>query len=429
MLNAGFQYLEQRDAADAVTKEGVVGKNSPFATSDNSGIYDIIAEDLRWLKENVDDVKDTSDLETIKKSVSDAEKCLADVEAVKESLSKMITYQGSVDNFSDLPTSPQVGYSYNVKNTDKEHNVNAGDNLVWNGTDWDNLSGIVDMSAYAELNKDVSFGTVTATAFKGKADMADTATTCSGNAATASKLETARKITLTGKAAGSAMFDGSKDIDLEVTKLADGVTIGAIMPFSGNGDIPAGYLLCDGAAVSRTMYPDLFGVIGTTYGAGDGSTTFNLPDLTDKFIEGGKTAGTSIMRYIIKAFDGAIADSALIDITNIANELAGKADRNFGNITDVAKTLIKDTVIKSALLQNNGYICFSNGLIIQWQTGNSGQLNTFPLTFNQVFSCVVIPVHTAEVYPANGISVTYNVSQWRANLCTVYDCRCLAIGI
>lgn len=71
MLNAGFQYLEQRDANDTITKDGVVGKNSPFATSDNSGIYDVIAEDLRWLKENVDDVKDTSDLEAIKQSVTD----------------------------------------------------------------------------------------------------------------------------------------------------------------------------------------------------------------------------------------------------------------------------------------------------------------------------------------------------------------------
>jgi microcystin-dependent protein len=42
---------------------------------------------------------------------------------------------------------------------------------------------------------------------------------------------------------------------------------------------PTGYLLCNGAAVSRTTYADLFAVIGTTYGAGNGSTTFNLPDL------------------------------------------------------------------------------------------------------------------------------------------------------
>lgn len=111
---------------------------------------------------------------------ANAEKCLADVEAVKESLAKMITYQGSVDNYSDLPTSPQVGYSYNVKNADKTHGVNAGDNLVWNGEDWDNFGGAIDMSLFAELGKDVKFNTVTATTFtgnlKGNADTATKAT-------------------------------------------------------------------------------------------------------------------------------------------------------------------------------------------------------------------------------------------------------------
>lgn len=42
-----------------------------------------------------------------------------------------------------------------------------------------------------------------------------------------------------------------------------------------------GYILCDGSAISRTDYADLFAVIGTTFGAGDGSTTFNVPDLVD----------------------------------------------------------------------------------------------------------------------------------------------------
>ena len=115
---------------------------------------------------------------------SNAEKCLADVEAVKESLAKMITYQGSVDNYSDLPTNPQVGYSYNVKNADKTHGVNAGDNLVWNGTDWDNFGGAIDMSLFAELGKDARFNTVTATSFKGHlvgtADRATNADTVDG---------------------------------------------------------------------------------------------------------------------------------------------------------------------------------------------------------------------------------------------------------
>lgn len=55
---------------------------------------------------------------------------------------------------------------------------------------------------------------------------------------------------------------------------------------------PLGWLNCDGSAVSRTTYSNLFAVIGTTYGAGDGSTTFNLPNLIDKFVQGSAVAGT-----------------------------------------------------------------------------------------------------------------------------------------
>lgn len=60
---------------------------------------------------------------------------------------------------------------------------------------------------------------------------------------------------------------------------------GIIMPFAGVAT-PQGYLLCDGSAVSRTDYADLFTAIGTTYGTGDGSTTFNLPDLSGRVVIG-----------------------------------------------------------------------------------------------------------------------------------------------
>ena len=52
-------------------------------------------------------------------------------------------------------------------------------------------------------------------------------------------------------------------------------------------------MLCDGSAVSRTTYATLFTAVGTKYGAGDGSTTFALPNLIDKFVEGSTTAGTT----------------------------------------------------------------------------------------------------------------------------------------
>lgn len=67
--------------------------------------------------------------------------------------------------------------------------------------------------------------------------------------------------------------------------------VGTVMPFAGD-NIPEGYIVCNGAAISRTTYAALFAAIGTTYGSGDGSTTFNLPNLVDKFIQGSNTAGT-----------------------------------------------------------------------------------------------------------------------------------------
>lgn len=54
--------------------------------------------------------------------------------------------------------------------------------------------------------------------------------------------------------------------------------VGSILDYAG-ATAPSGWLICDGGAVSRTTYAALFAVIGTTFGAGDGSTTFNLPDL------------------------------------------------------------------------------------------------------------------------------------------------------
>lgn len=53
-----------------------------------------------------------------------------------------------------------------------------------------------------------------------------------------------------------------------------------------NTDPPPGYLICDGSLISRNLYSDLFAVIGTTFGSGDGSTTFALPDLRAAFIRG-----------------------------------------------------------------------------------------------------------------------------------------------
>ena len=61
--------------------------------------------------------------------------------------------------------------------------------------------------------------------------------------------------------------------------------VGTIVPFAGT-TIPSGYMACDGSAISRTTYAELYNAIGTTYGSGNGTSTFNLPDLNGRFLLG-----------------------------------------------------------------------------------------------------------------------------------------------
>ena len=99
-----------------------------------------------------------------------------------------------------------------------------------------------------------------------------------GNANTATKLKSAPTI-------NGVVFDGTKDI------IVDSNPVGTIIAMSYTG-VPEGYMHCNGAAVSRTTYAALFSKIGTYYGAGDGSTTFNLPNTVARFLEGSVAAGT-----------------------------------------------------------------------------------------------------------------------------------------
>lgn len=92
------------------------------------------------------------------------------------------------------------------------------------------------------------------------------------------------------------------------------VPTGAILPY-GAASAPSNYLLCDGSAVSRATYVTLFGVIGTTYGSGDGSTTFNVPNLKSAFPLG------SGQRTETFTFDGASAvDPTTDEITVSSNQ-------------------------------------------------------------------------------------------------------------
>lgn len=93
----------------------------------------------------------------------------------------------------------------------------------------------------------------------------------------------------------------------------DSVPIGAIQAYGG-ASAPNGWLICDGSAVSRTTYSELFSAIGTTYGSGDGSTTFNLPDLKGRVIVGvGESSATGHTNHTLGQKSGEEKHTLTVD--------------------------------------------------------------------------------------------------------------------
>lgn len=105
---------------------------------------------------------------------------------------------------------------------------------------------------------------------------------------------------------------GDNDPRIPTTNQALFITavVGMVIPYAGTS-APSGFLLCDGTAVSRTTYSALFAIISTNYGVGDGSTTFNLPDLRGRSIIGSGT-GTKIATFASRATD-------TITVTGLSN--------------------------------------------------------------------------------------------------------------
>ena len=96
------------------------------------------------------------------------------------------------------------------------------------------------------------------------------------------------------------------DGEVTAAKLASDVSLlpaGLVAPYAGS-TAPTGYLLCYGQNVSRTTYAALFTAIGTTYGSGDGSTTFTLPDLRGRVVAGQDDMGGTSANRLTSPIDG-----------------------------------------------------------------------------------------------------------------------------
>lgn len=98
---------------------------------------------------------------------------------------------------------------------------------------------------------------------------------------------------------------------------------GVITPYAGSS-APTGWLLCDGSAVSRATYAALFSVVGTAYGAGDGSTTFNVPNLEGRFVVGMDSGDTD--------FDSLGETGGAKTHTHAKGSLAADANTSWTNV-------------------------------------------------------------------------------------------------
>ena len=173
----------------------------------------------------------------------------------------------------------------------------------------------------------------------------------------ATALQLRRGTTAQNNAFTGAVGELSVDTQTEALIVHDGSTAGgfevvpsgSIIAFGGSAAPDAGWLLCNGADVNRTTYARLFAAIATAYGAGNGSSTFGLPDLRDRTLLGkgsnNSTLGTET--------GSAAASSVITNATsNTGTGTTGSTTAGRTNTTGTFATSAKDSATGSALTDN-----------------------------------------------------------------------------
>lgn len=126
-----------------------------------------------------------------------------------------------------------------------------------------------------------------------------------------------KKLTVNVNGVKVGEYNGDVDQVIDIT-VSEGAQPGDYKMIAGN-TIPDGWLLCNGAAVSRTTYAELFAAIGTRYGSGNGSTTFNLPNFNGRHVLGTTNTGNL----------GSYVSAGLPDISGSFGITGNDADRGF----------------------------------------------------------------------------------------------------
>ena len=192
------------------------------------------------------------------------------------------------------------------------------------------------------------------------------------------------------------------------------LVVGIVSPYAGSS-APSGWLLCDGSAVSRTTYSALFAITSTTYGAGDGSTTFNLPDLRNRVAVGAGT-GTKVATFASRS-GNVITVTGLSNVAN--NEFQTGVSVRYSTSGSVITGLTNNTdyfVIRTGNLTFSLATTLANaiaGTAISLSSNGTGT-QTFTETFttravgetggeeNHGLTATEIPAHTHDVVIGSG---------------------------
>lgn len=146
-----------------------------------------------------------------------------------------------------------------------------------------------------------------------------------------------------------------QQLQTEVAELKTGANpIGTIIAV-GHTTLPSGYLECNGQAVSRSTYSELFSLIGTTYGEGDGSSTFNVPDLRGEFLRG---AGTNSHANQGNGANVGVHQDGTYHVNLYASDagtsiLARKLDASHSSLASNQDAVIKSTVYARVASSND----------------------------------------------------------------------------
>ena len=136
--------------------------------------------------------------------------------------------------------------------------------------------------------------------------------------------------------------------------ISGAIPVGGVTMYISTTNIPAGWLLCDGSAVNRTTYADLFAVIGSSFGAGDGSSTFNLPDFRSR-IPIGAGAGASLTERSLATTGG--GESITLTTTELPSHKHALRAKNASGNTN---TLDGNAVLAQT---SSGFIWNSGGAV------------------------------------------------------------------